>query len=209
MDFIVELVDKYGLFIIFMLVMLEYACFPLPSELVLPFSGAVAASAGLSLIFIILLSTVAGYLGCLICYAIGRSGGVSIINKIKNKLPRSKSGLDKSEEIFLKYSTVSVAVGRVIPLCRTYISLIAGTFKQNLLKFSIYSLMGILAWNTFLISGGYLLADNWQIISESYNTYKIIVLLVLLTVIVGVFVIFLIRKKRNKIKEITNIGKKN
>lgn len=208
MDFIVELVDKYGLFIIFMLVMLEYACFPLPSELVLPFSGAVAASAGLSLIFIILLSTVAGYLGCLICYAIGRSGGVSIINKIKNKFPRSKSGLDKSEEIFLKYSTVSVAVGRVIPLCRTYISLIAGTFKQNLLKFSIYSLMGILAWNTFLISGGYLLADNWQIISESYNTYKIIVLLVLLTVIVSVFVIFLIRKKRNKIKEITNNGKK-
>ena len=82
MGFILALFDKFGLFMVFMLVMLEYACFPIPSEIILPFMGYVAKMNCYDLFGVIIMSVLMGCLGSLICYLIGYYGGSKIFNKI-------------------------------------------------------------------------------------------------------------------------------
>lgn len=190
MEFILNLFGKWGFFALFFVILLEYACFPIPSEIVLPFAGFVASSNGYSLIGVILLSTIMGYMGCLICYLIGYYGGKRIYNKIYEKKVKWRKGLDSASNMFSKYGNVSVLGGRIIPLCRTYISFLAGIFHQDLFKYSLFSILGILIWNSILIGVGYILKDNFGLVSSYYDKYKII-----LFVIVGLFLILFLLNK--------------
>ena len=131
--------DKYGLLMLFVLVFFEYSCFPLPSEVVLPFLGHMCNNNFYSLTGVILLSIIMGYLGCLVCYLIGYYGGGKIYNVIYDKFPSWRKGLDSSHKFFYKYGNISVMIGRIIPMCRTYVSFFSGIFKQSLFKYSLYS----------------------------------------------------------------------
>lgn len=202
MSFILNLFNKFGLTIIFFLILLEYGCFPLPSEVVLPFAGFIANRNAFNLIGVIILSIIMGYLGCLICYVIGYYGGSKIYNKIYNKLPSWQKGLNATHNFFYKYGNISVMVGRVIPMFRTYVSFFAGIFKQSLLKYSIYSIIGISIWNTILITLGYVLVSKWTIVVNYYNNYKF---LFCGAVIISI-IIFLLYKMYKKGKNNQNIN---
>ena len=102
--------------------------------------------------------------------------------------------------IFQDYA-ISVFICRLIPLCRTYISFFAGMFKLSLFKYSFYSIMGIIIWNTILIMCGYTLANEWNLICYYYNNYKFS-LGFLLLIIVGVILFFKMYKKRKIVKNI-------
>lgn len=103
MSYFINLIYEYGLIAMFFLILIEYACFPISSEIVLPFSGAVASYQHISFFVIIIISVFAGLLGTSICYVIGRSGGLPLINRIKKRFPGSAKGLDSSFERFDKY----------------------------------------------------------------------------------------------------------
>ncbi|NJA35978.1 DedA family protein, partial [Clostridioides difficile] len=126
MSVINSFILQYGLISVFVLIMIEYACFPLPSEVVLPLCGAIAARNHFGFLTILILSIIAGILGSIFCYTVGNWGGKSIINKIIEICPKAKKGIFASQDYFNKYSSISVCVCRLIPLCRTYISFIAG-----------------------------------------------------------------------------------
>ncbi|MFA9379593.1 MAG: DedA family protein [Acetanaerobacterium sp.] len=179
MDAIMNLIRDYGMPAVFVLITLEYACFPLPSEIVLPFAGAVAVGAGVSFPTILLLATAGGLIGSFICYAIGRFGGVAVMHWLVGRFPKMKRGLDYSQRQFDRYALLSVGVGRVIPLCRTYISFVAGLARQNPLAFALSSGVGIVVWNSVLLGIGYFFSDNWEMIIQYYNDYKIVVILLL------------------------------
>jgi len=83
---IFEIISRYGLIAVFIIIALEYACFPLPSEIVLPFAGAYAASQGIPFLVILLISALAGLLGSLICYLVGRIGGNALLEAAKKSL---------------------------------------------------------------------------------------------------------------------------
>lgn len=138
-EFITGFIQDYGLIAIGAAIALEYACFPVPSEVVLPLSGAVAAQGQFSFLAVYLLSIAAGLLGSYICYAIGRFGGVPILNKLEKKWPKFGAGIRTAREKFDKYATLSVGLCRVVPLCRTYISFVAGLGQQNLIAFTLAS----------------------------------------------------------------------
>ena len=125
-EYITNVIENYGLIAIFLVIALEYACFPVPSELVLPLSGAVAAQGKFNFLAVYLLSILAGLIGSYICYAIGRYGGVPLLRKIEARFPKFGGGILIAKEKFEKYSTLSVGLCRVVPLCRTYISFVAG-----------------------------------------------------------------------------------
>lgn len=201
MNIILNLFNTNGLIAVFILVGLEYACFPLPSEFILPFLGSIASINGYSIVGVIILSVIFSYFGCLICYLIGYYGGTYLYNKIYNKFIKWQKGLDLASSKFNKYGNVSVLVCRLIPLCRTYISFFAGIFKQNLFKYSLYSIAGIAVWNTVLISLGYTLANKWEIIDGYYNKYKFI-LLFLFIIVACVFLFSKVYKKRKIDKNI-------
>ncbi|MDO5521570.1 MAG: DedA family protein [bacterium] len=180
MNFFISLIYEYGLIAMFFLILLEYACFPVSSEIVLPFSGAVASIQHVSFLVIILVSVAAGLLGTSICYGIGRYGGVPLIEKIKRKFPSTEHGLDSSFEKFNKYGHIAVCIGRVIPICRTYIAFIAGAVKQPYGLFLTSSGIGITVWNIILIGLGYTLRENWTMVGTYYEEYKIIIMPVLI-----------------------------
>ncbi len=172
-----EIIRDYGMPAVFVLITLEYACLPVPSEIVLPFAGAVAVGAGVGFPVILLVATIAGLLGSFICYAIGRYGGVKVVHKLVTRFPKMKPGLDYSQKQFDRFALLSVGAGRVIPLCRTYISFIAGLGRQNPIAFAVSSTVGIVVWNSVLVGVGYYFSENWQMIIRYYEDYKIVVII--------------------------------
>lgn len=188
MSFFTNLIFEYGLIAMFFLILIEYACFPVSSEIVLPFSGAVASYQHISFFVIIIVSVAAGLLGTSICYVIGRVGGLPLINRIKKRFPGTEKGLDNSFEKFDKYGTWAVCIGRVIPICRTYIAFVSGVAKQKYSVFLSASAFGITVWNILLIGLGYTLRENWTVVGDYYSRYKTIFMpLFLLLVLVLLF----------------------
>lgn len=190
MEFLTPLLEQYGLFGLCLLILLEYACFPISSEIVLPFCGAFAKSYGISFFLLIPGSVFAGIIGTSFCYIIGRLGGAKVLTMLKTRFPKTKKGIEASEEKMEHFGALAVCFGRVIPLCRTYIAFIAGSVKQPYSQFFTYSLFGITIWNCILIGLGYLLKSNWNEVQRYYEEYKIILVF---TAVLLVF-LFLIRK---------------
>lgn len=187
-----ELILNWGYLGTFIVVILEYANFPLPSELVLPMIGVLSAQCNLNLIFMIVASIIAGFIGSISNYYIGYKFGSNILNLISNKFNFLSKPIEYSKLYVDKYGTKSLFTARMIPVARTAISLVAGTYKIPLYIFSIYSISGIFLWNTVLILLGYFLSDNLNIITTILSKYSIICLCLLMTM-------FLISiKKKNK-----------
>jgi len=172
MDFLKNLIYEYGLVAMFIIIMLEYACFPVSSEIVLPFSGAVASVNHTSFLVILPLSIIAGLIGTGICYAVGWFGGGAILSAIKRKFPKSEKGINSAYERFHTHGASAVCIGRVIPLIRTYIALVAGAAKLNPVTYFTASALGITIWNTLLIGLGYALRENYSKVGEYYSRYK-------------------------------------
>lgn len=193
MNSFVNLISQYGLVAIFTLILIEYACFPLSSEIVLPFSGAIASLTELPYFIVVAISIVAGLIGTSVCYFIGRIGGGGILKTIKRKFPQTTKGIDASLERFERYGVFAVLIARLIPICRTYIGFVAGAAKLNYVTYITSSCIGISLWNSILIGLGYLFGDQWETVGRYYSQYKDI------TVPLIVLVIFwLIAKTRKK-----------
>lgn len=173
MELLTSLFKKYGLLGLCLMILLEYACFPISSEIVLPFCGAFAKSYDISFFLLIPGSVLAGLLGTSLCYLIGRIGGTRVLTFLKTRFPKTQKGITASEEKMERYGALAVCFGRVIPLCRTYIAFIAGSMGQPYRQFLTYSFFGITVWNCILISLGYLLKSNWNEVQRYYEEYKL------------------------------------
>lgn len=169
--------------IIFIAITLEYANLPLPSEVVLPLAGALCVLFNLNLYLVLGISILGGIFGALINYCLAYKYGHNLINWITNKIPKSKKSLEASYSFFEKHNNLAVLLARLIPLARTFISIIAGTLKMNCFKFIIFSAIGISVWNSALILGGYIFFDNMEAITSILTTYSNIIKTILLIVL--------------------------
>lgn len=198
MSFFTNLIYEYGIFAMFLIILIEYACFPISSEIVLPFCGAIAYMNHISFLLILLISVLAGLMGTSLCYFLGRIGGDSIIESLKKRFPKSRIPLDNSYNQFNKHGSLAICIGRFIPLCRTYIAFIAGLAKQNYITFLFFSFIGITLWNATLISLGYFLKEKWSFVSNYYHQYKTFVTRVIIVLLF--LAIFYMNKKKDKVE---------
>lgn len=179
---IINTVNSLGYLGIFTATSLEYGCFPISSEVLLPFIGYIVYIGDFSLVATILISTLGGVLGSLFCYCLGRFGKKFIEKTICNRFKSMKIGLKKAEDVFKKYGKQSVFIARLFPIARTYISIPAGLSEMNVVAFIIYTGMGAFLWNTVLISTGYLLGEYWstaiEFITDKNILFYIIILLI-------------------------------
>ncbi|MCR1955547.1 DedA family protein, partial [Clostridioides mangenotii] len=192
MDFniiIENFVINYGVVSIFILVFLEYANFPIPSEVILPMIGVVGKEYNIDIFLLILLSTVAGLIGSILNYWIGYHFGEKVIKYIIKKFPKTKKSISASNNFMRKYSKLSVLLTRFIPIARTAISLVAGVAKMNLVEFIVFSTLGIFIWNYILITGGTILSDLFKLELISFE--------LILSVILAITIIWLIKKLVN------------
>ncbi|MEG0014188.1 MAG: DedA family protein [Cellulosilyticaceae bacterium] len=192
--YLINVAGNLGYMGIVFIVGLEYACFPIPSEVVLPFVGISVVAGEFTFIRALIASIIGGLLGSLICYAIGFNGGVPLLEWSSKKWPKTKKTIVVLNKWFAKYGNIAVLLTRVFPLTRTYISILAGAEKLRLGTFIGYSLVGIVAWNTLLISLGYFLGDNLALIEQIVRKYSVAVG-ILAVIGIGILVLRYFKKK--------------
>lgn len=201
MSYFTTLIYKYGLVAMFFIILIEYACFPISSEIVLPFSGAVASLQHINFFVILPLSILAGLLGTGFTYMVGRFGGGAIINALVKRFPKSEKAINRSYDKFNQNGALAVCLGRLIPLIRTYIALIAGAAKLNPITYFVASAIGISVWNTLLIGLGYVLRENYQNVGKYYAQYKHIVNPLLVMILIAILVKIIFKEKPKDVSE--------
>lgn len=155
-NIMLQYIARYGYIFLAIIVFLEYLNLPgLPAGIIMPAAGILIKSDGLSFIYTLIISVIAGFLGSFILYILGYYCGNPILNKLQNKFPKSKKAIDKTYTYIDKYGNTGVFIARLIPVARTLISLIAGTFNMEFMKFAFYSVIGITIWNFVFIYIGY------------------------------------------------------
>lgn len=189
-----SLIEQYGLISIFIVVMLEYANFPLPSEVVLPFIGIMVARGNINFASALMVSVAGGIVGSITNYLLGLYFGKPLLKYMMKKYPKTQTSIRSSMWWMDKYGKISVMLARVVPVARTVISIPAGINKMNIGIFILYSTIGISIWNTILIFLGYILGDNLSLIAYMVKNYSLIV-----GILLAVAIVIFYSKKRKKI----------
>lgn len=188
-------IEQYGLISIFLIVMLEYANFPLPSEIVLPFLGIMIAQGNINFILALIVSILGGIVGSIINYYIGFYFGKPVLKYITKKYPKMQKSVTSSMWWLDKYGKASVMLARVVPVARTVISIPAGMSRMNISVFTVYSCIGIGIWNAVLIYLGYILGDNLSQIAYVMKHYSLIIILITAILLIGYYIN---RKKKSR-----------
>jgi membrane protein DedA with SNARE-associated domain len=168
-DWIVGIIASSGYLGIFFLLILENIFPPIPSELIIPLAGYSAAQGELNFFLVIAVATLGAVVGALPWYFLGRIFGLERLKKISLSYGRvltlSPAEIDKAEGWFLKHGRVAVLFGRLIPAVRTLISVPAGIARMPLPTFLLFTTVGSVIWNTALVSLGYLLGNQHELVS--------------------------------------------
>ncbi len=191
----IYLIQSLGYWGVFIGMTLESACIPLPSEIIMTFSGYVVwqGSTNMTLLGITIVGAVANLFGSLIAYFIGLKGGRPLLEKYGKYILITHSKLELADQWFDKYGYEAVLISRVLPGIRTFISLPAGIAHMNLKKFIIYTFIGSLPWCFALGYLGVLLGPNWTLIQTYFHILDAIVAIGIIA-----FLAYIIYKYRNK-----------
>ena len=158
----VDVVDAIGLWGVFILMVLESACIPVPSEATMLFAGFNVSDGQYSLFAAVAVGSVANLIGSWIAYAVGYYGRIDILEKHGKKLHVKKSHLETADRWFEKYGDWIVLVSRCLPIIRTFISLPAGVARMPFWRFSVFTLIGCIPWVFMLTFIGKEAGDNWE-----------------------------------------------
>ena len=211
---LVELVSNFAIYIIqtlgywgvFIGMTLESACIPLPSEIIMPFSGFVVwqGTTNMTLLGITLVGALGNLIGSLIAYFIGLKGGRPFLEKYGRYVFISHSKLELADRWFARYGWEAVLISRMLPLIRTFISLPAGIANMDLKKFSLYTFMGSLPWSFILAYVGVQLGPNWELIKSYFHILDIVVFIGIAGLIVYLFLSYRSRTKQSNIESKQN-----
>ncbi|MFL6317742.1 MAG: DedA family protein [Nitrososphaeraceae archaeon] len=203
-EFIMSFIAQLGYTGIFFLMILESALIPIPSEIIMPFSGFLSSTGRLDPLLVTLSGSLGNLVGSVLTYYLGIKAGRKFILKYGRYIFFKKEHLESTENLFERYGDRISFAGRLLPGIRTYVSLPAGIGKTNFTKFVAYTFAGSLIWNSMLTYVGMSLGSNWKNI-DKYSTYLDVAALLA----VAVFVIWFVYKTKRKSKAITKERKKN
>jgi membrane protein DedA with SNARE-associated domain len=188
-------VSSWGYSGIFGLMILESSSLPVPSEVVLPFSGYLVSIGQFNFWLTVLVATVAALIGSLIDYYIGLKG-IEVLTK-RRILGRTLFSMDQltfAGKWFDKYGSLAIFLARLVPGIRTLISFPAGAAKMPIAKFLVFTTAGCILWNSVLIYVGYYLGSNWTEVA-GISHYIIIAVTAGLTITIALYLVMRQRKK--------------
>lgn len=183
-DIAINWINSIGYWGIFLGMILESACIPIPSEVIMPFGGYLVSTGHLNMIGVILIGTLGNIVGSLIAYAVGYWGGERFINRFGKYVFLSKKHLESAENWFDKRGEMTVFISRILPAIRTFISLPAGIARMSIIKFITYTAIGSVFWSTILTYVGYTLGENWGKIQNVLHPISYLVAAVILIIII-------------------------
>lgn len=180
-SWIVGVISALGYGGVILLMAIESANIPLPSEIIMPFSGFLVARGELNLWLVGLAGAIGCVLGSVFSYWLGAVGGRPLVQKYGKYILISHHDLDLADNWFKKRGELTVFVGRLLPVVRTFISFPAGIARMNFGRFVLYSFLGSLPWCLLLAYVGQKMGENWENIRGYFHKfdYLILVLIVL------------------------------
>jgi membrane protein DedA with SNARE-associated domain len=184
---LIAFIAKGGLTGVVLLMAIQSACIPIPSEVIMPFAGFALAHSQWDLIVLATLASIASNIGSIPAYWIGAKGGRPLVERYGRYLLLSKRDLDLADHFFSRFGSITVLVGRMLPIVRTFIAFPAGIARMNQLRFHIYTFIGSWPWCYALAYIGMKLGAKFQTdprFQEVFHRFHVAVELVLLAGIV-------------------------
>jgi membrane protein DedA with SNARE-associated domain len=160
--FVTAVISSTGYLGVVLLMAIESACIPLPSEVIMPFAGYLVFKGS----FTLLLVATAGALGCnvgsVIAYEIGYYGGRPLVERYGSYVLLSRHDMEMADRFFLRFGSAAVFLGRLLPVIRTFIALPAGVARMPRLRFHVYTFLGSWPWCFALAWVGMKLGEKWN-----------------------------------------------
>jgi membrane protein DedA with SNARE-associated domain len=172
-------ITSYGYVAVFLLMLAESACIPIPSEVIMMFGGALAAGAVAgahpSLALIVLAGVLGNVAGSYLAWGVGRYAGQPAVRRWGRRVGVRDHDIDRATQWFERHGPAAVLFGRMVPVVRTFISLPAGFAGMPAGRFGLYTTLGCIPWTAALGIAGYALGANWQHVANDFHgpTYAI------------------------------------
>jgi membrane protein DedA with SNARE-associated domain len=188
---------------VFLLMAIQSACIPIPSEIIMPFAGYALVSnkahPQLQLLFLAFLGSIGANVGSIPAYWLGAKGGRPLIVRYGRYILMSAHDLDRAERFFARFGSIAVLIGRLLPVVRTFIALPAGIAKMNQVRFHIYTFIGSFPWCYALAWIGLRLGAEWDtnpVFKAGFHRFQVVVEVA----IVVAFVYFVYSHWKNRVR---------
>ncbi len=196
---LVSAIASGGYTSVILLMAIQSACIPIPSEVIMPLAGYALAHTQLDLIILATVASLASNLGSIPAYWVGARGGRPMVELYGSFLLLSRHDLDRVDHFFDRFGSIAVLIGRMLPIVRTFIAFPAGVAKMNQLRFHVYTFIGSWPWCYALAYVGMKLGATWNSdprFKEIFHRFHLAVELVL----VAAFLWFVVSHWKNRIR---------
>jgi membrane protein DedA with SNARE-associated domain len=178
-SFVITMISKFGYTGILITMAIESACIPLPSEIIMPFSGYLVSTGQFSMLGVTMAGAIGNVLGSLVAYYVGVWGGRPFVERYGQYFLVSRRDLEMADRWFLKYGETAVLISRMLPVVRTFISLPAGIVRMNVPRFVLFSFIGAVPWCYLLAYIGLKLGERWDGLHEYFHHLDVVIGMVL------------------------------
>lgn len=186
---IIGVISSLGYGGIVLLMAIESACIPLPSEIIMPFSGFLVFKGELTLWGVALAGAVGCVVGSIPAYYLGMYGGRPLVEKYGKWVLISHHDLILADRWFEKYGEIIIFVGRLLPAVRTFIAFPAGIARMHMGKFIVYTFVGSLIWCWLLAYAGMKTGENWESLKVYFHEFHYVIV-----VAAAIFMIWYVRR---------------
>lgn len=169
---------------LFLLSFLENLCVPIPSEIVMPFSGYLVLTGQFNMVWVLAVATIANLLGSIVIYVLARVGGRPLLERYGKYIFIRLRELDKWDSWFMRHGPATVFWLRFVPTGRVLVSIPAGVAKMGFKKFLVYTFAGSLLWNVILTYIGYAAGQHWDVLHVYFQKFDIVLVMIVVAVIV-------------------------
>lgn len=177
-SFITNTISSLGYAGVAALMAIESACIPLPSEVIMPFSGYLVSTGRFSLLLVALAGGLGSVVGSMVAYWLGARGGRPLVERYGKYVLISKRDLDRADRWFERHGDITILIGRVLPVVRTFIGFPGGMARMNLWRFNLYTFIGSFIWSLGLAWIGRALGEHWDTLGGLFHRFDVVIVAV-------------------------------
>jgi len=182
--FVISVISAMGYVGVMLLMAIESACIPLPSEVIMPFSGYLVYAGQFNLWLVALAGAIGCNLGSEIAYEIGYYGGRPLVERYGSYILITQNELDWADRFFARLGDLTVLLSRMLPVVRTFIALPAGIARMPRLRFHVYTFVGSFPWCLSLAYLGMKAGENWKYLGKYFHEFDKVIGAVIMLVII-------------------------
>ncbi len=173
--FVIWVISTSGYAGVILLMAIESACIPLPSEVIMPFSGYLVFTGRFNLFWVATAGAIGCNLGSVLAYEVGAYGGRPLIERYGKYILLNQHDLELADRFFHRWGAATVFVGRLLPVIRTFIALPAGIARMPRLRFHVYTFLGSWPWCFVLAYIGLKLGENWDTLGKYFHRFDAVI----------------------------------